>query len=168
MNLRSLLEIKNLIFVALAIALIACLFLWRQIVQEMKTVVVATVDQKASEKQEKAGKAIELAEELLDKISASVSLPISQIDPFDSPIKLAQARLEEQAVMQQQIESELSKLKLSSISYSEKLPLAIINGTIVGEGDAIKESSFRVGKILPDRVEVHNGNDNKYPISIKR
>jgi hypothetical protein len=163
------LDIRNLVFVVLLIAIIVCGLLWRQLRQEKNTVPTTTVAQDPSSKKEDAEKAVGLAESLLGKAGVTNPLPIMQKDPFNSPIKASLTRQAEIKAEQQQIEAELGKIKLSSISYNKTFPLAVINGEIVEEGEEIKESpSFVVGKILPDSVELHHRNRNKYPISLKR
>lgn len=161
-------DIRNLVFAVLVIAIIICGLLWRQLLQEKKAAPTTTVAQDPSKSKEDAEKAVGLAESLLGKAGAINPLPIMQKDPFNSPIKVDLTRLAERKAIQQRIEVELGKIKLSSISYNETFPLAVINGEIVEEGDRIKESPFVVGKILPDSVELHHGNSNKYPISLKR
>lgn len=167
MNLNFLLDVRNLIFVALALALTICVLLWRQLDQEVKAVPPATVAQKSPGSKKDAEKAVKLADSLLGKIGVSTPLPMIQKDPFNSPIKQAEIINTEMEAKQKEIEDALKKINISSISYSETLPLAVINSGIVGEGDQVMGSSFKVSRILPDKVELRDGG-RVYQISPKR
>jgi hypothetical protein len=56
---------------------------------------------------------------------------------------------------------------LSSISYSRSNALAVVNGEILAEGDAIPESEFMIESIEVDRVEISDGR-KKHTLSLEK
>jgi hypothetical protein len=149
------------IYVVLFLALAITSVFWLRVFR-IGDLPPAKISSRSTEKEREEAEAfVKLANELL--IDDKKPLPaLRGRDPFVMVVETKVQPLE--------IKQDAPKILpvLSSVSYSDLSPLAVMDGKIVAEGDTIvvSESEFMIEKIEIDRVEISDGEDT-YTIPLR-
>ena len=150
------------IYIVLLLALAITSLFWLRVFR-IGDLPPATISSKSTEKEREEAEAfVKLANELLIDDRKSPPVPRGR-DPFIMVGVETRAPVEVKPV-------EVPKILpvLSSVSYSDLSPLAVMNGKIVAEGDTIIVSDFEfmIERIEIDRVEISDG-ENTYTVPLR-
>lgn len=149
------------IYVVLLLALAVTSLFWLRVFR-IGDLPPAKISSRNIEKEREEAEAfVKLANELL--ISDGKPPPVLRgRDPFVMVVETKVEPLE----IKQDVPKALPVL--SSVSYSDLSPLAVMNGKIVAEGDTIvvSKSEFMIERIEIDRVEISDG-ENTYTVPLR-
>jgi hypothetical protein len=145
---------NNAILIVLLVFLVMTLFFWFQVLR-IKDLPVVKRPVPPGISGAEAESFIKLAEELLIDYREPL-MNLCRRDPFFRNMPSDVPEVEEKTS---------DEFVLSSISYSELYALAVVNGEILAEGDAIPGCEFVIENIEADKVEISNG-ESKYTLEM--